>query len=108
MPNQQHGLVFARAVQPHNKVLLAVIRPAQVQVWRRKSRIEEAFLHGFGRRRYAADGVGAVDLNQLLENIVRKLPGGSIDLGLGGERKQQESSEQKGGANFQAELLGGI
>ena len=65
-------------------ILLAVVGPTQIKVFRRKASIQESFLHGFRSRSDAANGVGAIDLDELLKDIVRKLPGGRINLGLGG------------------------
>jgi hypothetical protein len=44
----------------------------------------EALRQGFGCLRDAADRVGGVDLDQLLENIVRQLVGGCIVRSGGG------------------------
>ena len=105
MPNQQDGFVLARAVQADDQVLLAIIGTAQEKILGRKSRNEEAPLHRLSCGRNTAYGIRAVDLDQLLKNVMRELPGSNIDLGVGGKRKKKEWDKQECGASFQIGLL---
>ena len=80
MPDQQHRLVLAAAVQAHDEVLLAVVRAQDLDVALGKSGVAKALRHGFRRGGHAADRVRRVDFDQLLENVVGELAGGVVNL----------------------------
>jgi hypothetical protein len=47
----------------------------------RKSGIAEALCHSLSRSRDVADRICSIDFDELFENVVRKLPGGIVNLG---------------------------
>jgi hypothetical protein len=51
--------------------------------------------HRFGSCRYIAYRVGGIDLNQLLENVVRKFSGGVVDLCLRIRRDEQDAKKKR-------------
>jgi hypothetical protein len=106
MADEQQRLVVATAVEPHDQILLAVVGAEDVEVALGESGVTETLRHGLGGGRHVPHGVGSVDLDQLFENVVGKLPGGIVDLGLGGESKEKKNSHQQALMMFQPELLG--
>src|ERR1700690_2867876 len=73
MADEQQGFLRARAVNARDQVAFAVVRSEHLHVACRKTGIEQALGHGPGSNRGAADRIGRVDLNQLLEDVARKL-----------------------------------
>src|SRR5260370_19079089 len=73
-----------------------------------ESCIAKALRHSLGSRSHAARGVGGIDLDQLLEDVVRDLPGGVVDLCLRRGREKQEAQGNRSEENqpFDAVQLG--
>ena len=80
MSDQQHRFVLAAAVQPDDQVLLAIVRPQDLHVAVGKSGVAKALRHGLGSGGHVAHRIRGIDFDQLLENIVGKLPGGVVNL----------------------------
>ena len=70
-------------MQADDQVLLAIIRPADVDIAGGKSGIAEALGHGFGCSGYAAHGICGVDFYELLKDVVRKVLRRVVELSLG-------------------------
>ena len=73
MSDQQHWFVRARSMQAHHKILLAIIRPTDVNIAVGKSGISKTLRHGLGRRGDVADRICGIDFDQLLEDVVGEL-----------------------------------
>ena len=105
VPDQQHRLVLACAVQAHDQVLLLGVLGAEHRhVGRREAGVAEALGHRLDACGHVAGRrVGGVDLDQLLEHIVRQhvrgLVGGVLraEGGAGDARSRQRCSEDRGG-----------
>src|SRR5208282_2333032 len=74
MTDQQHGLVFARSMQPHDHVLLPVVGTwaEHFNVAVGKSGIAKALCNRFGSRGHAAYRVCRINLDELFENVERQ------------------------------------
>ena len=82
--DQQDWLVFAGAVQADDQILFAVVGAADVEVAVGESGVAEALRHGLGGGGDVADRICGVDFDELLEDVVRELPGLVVDLSGGG------------------------
>ena len=82
MSDNQNGFQFrpCRAAISRHHVALAIIRTQHNHVRLRKSCIEQPLRHGLRRHGGAADRIGGVDFNELLENVMRVLARSRIDL----------------------------
>ena len=72
VPDQQYRLVLTRTAKPHHHVFLAGVRPENGDVAVRKTGGPQPLCHRFRGRRDVTDGVGGVDLDELLENRARQ------------------------------------
>ena len=81
MPNQQHGLFSAGSVQSRDKVFLAIIRANHLDIRCWKASRAQMLRHGLRRGGYISNRVCRIDLNELLEDIVRELSRSIVDLG---------------------------
>ena len=79
--NEQQRLVFPGSVQAYNEILLPIVRAADKDVFFRVAGIAETLCHALGSSCHIANRVCGVDLNQLLEHIMRILLGGVVQLG---------------------------
>jgi hypothetical protein len=87
--------VLACAVQPDDQILLAVIRPEDLHVGLGESSVAKTLRHRFGCCGYVSNRIGGIDLDQLLENVVREFSGGVVDLSLRGGREKYEAEEKR-------------
>ena len=71
MPDQQHGFVLARSMQTHDNILLAIVRAKHLDIAIREPTVAESLRHRLRRCRDAAHRVCSVDLDELLEDVVR-------------------------------------
>ena len=87
-------------------VPFAVVRSQDLHVARWKTGIEQALGHGVCGNRGAADGIGGVDFNQLLENVARKLLGAVVHLSVQrtSTEKARDHRERKQSPKFQVVL----
>jgi hypothetical protein len=60
-----------------------------------ESRIAKTLRHGFGSRCHTAHGIGGVDFDQFLENIVRQLAHSVIHLRPRRRHEKPESQEKR-------------
>src|SRR5580693_712343 len=82
MADEKERFLGAGAVNARDHVALAVIRSEHQDVARGKAGIEQAFCHGVSGNRGAADGIGGIDFNELLEDVARKLLGAVVQLSV--------------------------
>ena len=95
MTDQQDGFLRAAPVEAYDQIFLAIIGTENVKVALDKSRIAETLSHGLGGDGYAAYGVGGIDLNQLLEDVVRELFCGIVNLRLRRPSENQEKQKKE-------------
>src|SRR5580658_2640573 len=95
MTNQQQRLVLSRSVEPHDQILFAIIGTENPKVGLGESRITKALRHRLGSRRHAAHGIGGVNLDQLLEDVVREFAGGVVDLRLRRGNEKRDAQEKR-------------
>jgi hypothetical protein len=79
MADEQDRLMRARSMQPHDNIFLAIgfaavigARPEHMNVAVGESRVAKALRHSFRRGGNAADRIGSIDFDQLLENVERE------------------------------------
>src|SRR5713226_8996575 len=75
VPDKQDGLAFSGSAKTRDEILLAPIGPGYMNVVFGKASVEQTPGHRFGSSGDVANGVGGVDLNELLENFARELLG---------------------------------
>ena len=80
--DKQDGLVLSGAVQARDHVLLAVVGANDLDVTGGEPGVAETLRHRLGGGGHIADRIGGIDFDQLLEDVVGKLPGRIIELGL--------------------------
>ena len=82
MPDQQHGLVLARSMQPHHDIFLPVIGAwaQHLDIALGKSSIAKTLCHGIGSGAHIPHRICGVDFDQLLEDVVRELLGRIVKL----------------------------
>src|SRR5580704_6302369 len=72
MANEQDRLVLPSPVNARDEVLLPIIRSIDDDVVAGKSRIAKPSSRRLGRSRNVADGIGRINLNELLKNLPRQ------------------------------------
>ena len=75
VPDQQDRLMLSRTPQPDHQIFLPGIRPENGDIAVRKTGGPQPRCHGLRGRRHVTDGVGGVDLDELLENRARQRVG---------------------------------
>ncbi len=80
-----------------DKVHLARVGTGEDKVGGRKAGVEEALAHGLSGGGDAANGIGGVNLDELLEDVVGELPGGGIERLLGGQMRAEGRDGERGG-----------
>ena len=81
--------------------------PSEDEVGGGEAGVEQALAHGLGGGGDGADGVRGVDLDELLEDVVRELAGGGIERLLGVQGGGKEGGEQELGGLHRTMLHGG-
>ena len=66
-----------------DQILLAIIRASDVEIAFREAGVAEPLRYGLGGGGHIADRICGVDFDQLFENVVGKLLGGVVNLGVG-------------------------
>ena len=92
MADQQDRPARAGAAQPRDQIPLARIGAQDFRVARGKSGVAQALRHGFGGGGRAANRIGGVDFDELLEYVARELLRRVI--GLRAERATREAKEK--------------
>ena len=77
------GFCASGTVKAGDEIAFAIVGAEDLDVGGRKAGVEQTLGHGFGGDGGAADGVGGVDLDELLEDVVGELFGPFIEAGLG-------------------------
>jgi hypothetical protein len=60
----------ALALAAHHQIAFAIVRTQNFDVFSREACIEQAFGHGIGCKRGAANRIGGIDFDELLKNVV--------------------------------------
>src|SRR5215472_1126858 len=82
MADHEDGLERrAGGVDAGDHVALAVVGAEYGDVGRRKAGVDKTLGHGVGSRCSAADRVGGVDADKLLEDVARETAGGIVSGG---------------------------
>jgi len=81
-------------MQPHDNILLAIVWAADINVALRKARVTKPLRHRFRCRTHIAHRICGIDLDQLFEDVVRKLPSGVVQLCIQIRNKQYCAQQQ--------------
>src|SRR5438093_2457597 len=73
VPDEQDGLAISGSVKANDEILLPLVGTGDMDVPLSETRFEQTTSQRFGGGGHIADGVRRIDLNKLLENVVRKL-----------------------------------
>src|SRR5207302_8465610 len=73
MPDEEYVLAFSGSAKTRHEVVFAFARPGYLDIPRLEAPVAQTLGHRFGGGGHVANGVGGVDLNELLENVVRQL-----------------------------------
>src|SRR6266704_4788395 len=73
VPDEQDGLAISGSVKTNDEILLSLVGTGDMEVLLSETCFEQTASQRFGGGRHIADGVRRIDLNELLENVARKL-----------------------------------
>ena len=96
--DEQHRPVLGCATEPHHQVLLALVETEHRDVGGGEARVPEALRRRFGGGGDVADGVGGVDFDQLLQDLVSERVGRLVGFrggGCGGPRRRRRQSRDQ-------------
>src|SRR2546430_884718 len=73
VPDEKDGLTFSGPTKTRDEIFLPFVRPGDLDIAFGEASVAQTFGHRFGGGCHVANGVGGIDLNELLENVMRQL-----------------------------------